>query len=163
MNETPVTPAPAARSGGGCFKGCAIGCLVMVVLLTLLAIGGLWFARHQYNAFITRMEREGYRKVEGQIIVVTNRITEPTIFIGQMVAIQKGSERGLAVVSQNAELDGEIVGNVHFVGQTLTVRPGAMLRRDLDVIAQTIRIEGEVRGKVTGMYQFLEQSAERAQ
>ena len=56
---------------------------------------------------------------------------------------------------QSAEIDGKIVGNVHFVGQMLTIHKGAELMRDLEVTAQLVNQFGTVDGKITGVYQVL--------
>lgn len=154
MDQTNTAPVQKS-SKHGCLLGCGIGCVVA----TLLGIGTLFFVGRfvmkQYNAVMERFEREGYRKVEDQIIVVEERITEPTIFVGQSVSIRKGSDRGIALVCQTAEIDGRIEGNVHFFGQTLVVKKDAELMRDLDLKAQFVEIYGVVRGQVTGVYQFL--------
>ena len=102
-----------------------------------------------------RYEREGYRKVEGQMIEVADRVTEPTIYIGQSVRIMNGSERGMAFLCQTAEIHGNVAGNVHFVGQMITIKEDAELMRDLEVTAQLVNLFGKVDGKVTGLYQVL--------
>jgi hypothetical protein len=132
-----------------------IGCLVILIGLGVAGYVGYRFFKRQYVAVMERYEREGYKKVEGQLIEISETITEPTIFVGQSVKIKKGSERGIALLCQSAEIDGKIVGNVHFVGQILTIHKGAMLMRDLDVTAQMVNQFGTVDGKITGVYQVL--------
>lgn len=152
------TPPPLAQpksSGHGCLKATGIGCLVILIALGGLAYAGYRFAKRQYTAVMQRYEREGYRKVEGQFIEVTETVTEPTIFVGQSVRINKGSERGMALLCQSGTINGKVVGNVHFVGQTLTIHPDALLMKDLDVTAQVVNQFGKVDGKVTGVYQVL--------
>jgi hypothetical protein len=128
---------------------------VIVIGLGVLGYVGYRFVKRQYTAVMERYEREGYKKVEGQMIEISETITEPTIFIGQSVKIKKGSERGIAMLCQTAEIDGKIVGNVHFVGQMLTIRKDALLMRDLDVTAQLVNQFGTIEGKITGVYQVL--------
>lgn len=151
MNTAPVQKS----SKFGCLLGCGLGCAVV----TLLAIIILFFVGRivvkQYNTVMERFEREGYRKIEQQVIVVNERITEPTIFVGQSVSIRKGSDRGIAMLCQTADIDGRIVGNVHFYGQTLVVKKDAELMQDLDLKAQFVEIYGVVRGNITGVYQFM--------
>jgi hypothetical protein len=156
------TPPPLAQpksSGSGCLKATGIGCLVILIGLGVVGYAGYRFVKRQYTAVMERYEREGYKKVEGQLIDVTETVTEPTIFVGQVVKIKKGSERGLALLCQTAEIDGKIAGNVHFYGQMLTIHKGAQLMRDLDVTAQVVNQLGTIEGKITGVYQLLNTNA----
>ena len=152
------TPPPIAQpktSGHGCLKAAGIGCLVVIIGLGVLGYAGYRFVKRQYVAVMERYEREGYRKVEGQMIEVADRVTEPTIYIGQSVRIMNGSERGMAFLCQTAEIHGNVAGNVHFVGQMITIKEDAELMRDLEVTAQLVNLFGKVDGKVTGLYQVL--------
>lgn len=147
-----IAPAvPGSRRGKGCLFGCGVGCLVVLALLGAAVYVGFRF----YGEFMRKFESEGYDRVEGQVIEVARTITNRTIFAGQMVKITRGSERGIAILAQTAEIDGRVVGNVRFVGQMLTVKPGAVLERDLDVMAQVVNLYGTVAGKVTGVYQVI--------
>ena len=152
------TPPPVAQpksSGSGCLKVAGIGCLVILIGLGVLGYVGYRFVKHQYTAVMERYEREGYKKVEGQIIEVTETVTDPTIFVGQSIKINKGSERGMAFLCQTAEIHGTVAGNVHFVGQMITINEDAELMRDLEVTAQLVNLFGKVNGKITGVYQVL--------
>ena len=163
MNEIPPPLRPKS-SGHGCLKATGIGCLVILIALGVAAYVGVRFAKRQYQAVMERYEREGYKKVEGQIIEVAETVSEPTIFVGQIVRIKKGSERGMALLCQSGEIDGKVVGNVHFVGQMLTIHKGAELMRDLEVTAQVVNLFGKVDGKITGVYQTLNnQSSPRSE
>ena len=162
------TPPPLAQpksSGGGCLKAAGIGCLVIVIGLGVLGYVGYRFVKRQYTAVMERYEREGYKKVEGQFIEITDTIADPTIFVGQEIKIRKGSERGIALLCQSGTISGKVVGNVHFIGQTLTIDKDALLMRDLDVTAQTVNQFGTIEGKITGVYQTLNKApqAEAAQ
>lgn len=154
MNTPPPLVQPKS-SGHGCLKAAGIGCLVILIGLGVLGYVGYRFVKHQYTAVMERYEGEGYKKVEGQFIEVTETIAEPTIFVGQSVKINKGSERGMAFLCQTAEIHGTVVGNVHFVGQMITINEDAELMRDLEVTAQLVNLFGKVDGKVTGVYQTL--------
>jgi hypothetical protein len=159
MNEMPPPIRPKS-SGHGCLKASGIGCLAILIALGVAAYVGVRFAKRQYQAVMQRYEREGYKKVEGQIIEVTEPVSEPTIFIGQVVRVKNGSDRGMVLLCQSGEIDGKIVGNVHFVGQMLTVHKGAELMRDLEVTAQVVNLFGKVDGKITGVYQALNREPE---
>jgi uncharacterized membrane protein YhiD involved in acid resistance len=154
MNTTPPQ-IPRKSSGRGCLIGCGIGCLVVALIAAGLVAAAVWFVKDQVKTIRDRFEREGYETVERQIIDVPERLAEPTVFIGQTVKIREGSERGVAILAQTAEIDGEVVGNVHFVGQMLTVHKNAHLKRDLDVKAQLVNLYGVVDGQLTGFYQVL--------
>lgn len=151
----PVAQTQMKRSGRGCLKAAGIGCLVVLIGLGVLGYVGYRFLKRQYATVMERYEREGYRKVEGQMIEVTNRVTEPTIYIGQSVRILNGSDRGMAFLCQTAEIHGPVVGNVRFIGQALTIKEDAELMRDLEVTAQLVNLFGKVDGKITGVYQML--------
>ena len=148
-----------SRSGHGCLKAAGIGCLIVVLLLGAAIGGGIWFVRRQVRTVLERFEREGYTLVQGDQITVTSVVTNPTIFVAQSVQIKKGSERGLAFLCQVAEIEGEVKGNVHFMGQVLTVQRRAVLDKDLDVKAQIVNLHGEVKGQITGVYQALNRPA----
>ena len=152
------TPPPLAQPkspGRGCLKAAGIGCLVILIGLGVLGYVGYRVVKRQYAAVMERYEREGYKKVEGQLIEVTETVTEPTIFVGQIIKIKKGSERGMAFFCQTAEIHGPVVGNVHFIGQMITIKEDAELMRDLEVTAQVVNLFGKVDGKITGVYQML--------
>lgn len=161
MNATPPE-MPGKTSGRGCWIGCGIGCLVVTLIAAALVAAAVWFVRDQVKTIRDRFEREGYETVERQVIDVTERLAEPTVFIGQTVTIREGSERGVAILAQSAEIHGEIVGNVHFVGQMLTLHKDARLKRDLDVKAQLVNLYGVVDGQITGFYQALNKAPPNA-
>lgn len=155
MPDVTSIPPPLPPRKRGCRPGCGIGCLAVLVVTALLGFGAFRLAMNQYHTFMDRYEREGYRRVEGQYINVTNRPDIPTIYAGQVVKIQVGSDRGIALLCQQAEIKGDVVGNVHFVGQMLTVDKDAVLHRDLDIKAQVANVYGVVSGKITGVWQVL--------
>ncbi len=145
-------PPPPAR---GCRRGACLGCLGVLALFIVAAAAAAWFVFSQIRTVLARFERDGYKVVTQRIIDVREPITEPTIFFGQDVRVRQGSTRGLAFLCQAAEIEGHVEGNVHFMGQFLTIRKGALLERDLDVKGQVITVFGEVRGNITGTYQVL--------
>jgi len=154
MNTPPPLVQPKS-SGSGCLKATGIGCLVVLIAIGGLGYAGYRFFRRQYTAVMERYERDGYKKIEGQFIEITETITEPTIFVGQSIKINGGSERGIALLCQSGTISGKVAGNVHFVGQTLTIHKDALLMRDLDVTAQVVNQFGKVDGKITGVYQVM--------
>lgn len=163
MSDQPVPNlppvAPAKSSGSGCLKAAGIGCLVMLILM---AVGG--YATYRFavkpimervKAEIAKFEQEGYRKIEGQFIEEKEMIKEPTLYMAQSVKLLNGSERGVAMFCQQAEISGVIGGNVYFVGQMLTIHPGTVIMKDLKVQAQVVNQYGEVKGEIQGSYQAM--------
>jgi hypothetical protein len=148
MNEV-----ESKKKGKGCLVGCSVGCLVVLILLGVIGFLGYRFVKKQYDSVIEQFEAEGYQTVEGQIIDMTDPVQEPTIFIAQDVTLRQGSMRGVALLTQTAELHGRIKGNVRFVGQSLVVAEDAILMQDLEVTAQTVVINGVVEGEVKGIFQ----------
>ncbi len=143
------------KRGKGCLSGCAIGCLVILILLAVAGYAGYRFVKSQYHMFLARFERQGYSRVEQQFVETKEPVKEPTVFIGQTIKIRHGSERGIAMLCQNAEINGLVKGNVHFIGQELTIHKGAQLMYDLDVTAQILNVYGTVQGHITGTYQTI--------
>lgn len=150
----PPSPAPP-KSGSGCGKGCGAGCVVALLIAAACGYMAYRYIASQYNRLVGRYDKLGYERVYGQVIEVKERVTEPTIYIAQLVTVHAGSDRGMAFMCQQADLHGDVVGNVHFIGQALTVHPDAILHRDLELNAQVVNVYGVVSGKITGVYQTL--------
>jgi regulator of protease activity HflC (stomatin/prohibitin superfamily) len=158
MNQpTNPPPVPPPRKSG-CGTGCLISVLIVLVIAGSAGYFGWRFVKNQYTTVMERFEREGYRRVEGQVIEVTERVNEPTIYVAQVVKIRAGSNRGLAFLCQQADIQGDVVGNVHFIGQVLNVDKDAILHRDLDIKAQVANVYGVVSGEVTGVWQILKRT-----
>lgn len=157
MTDIPAPPpvVVARKSKRGCCLGCSIGCLVALLLLGVAGYFGGRFVFKQYQAVMERFEREGYRRVEGQVLEITEPPAEPTIYVGQVVRLRAGSARGVAMVCQAGEIEGTVEGNVHFYGQMLTVHTNAHLLRDLHIVGQVANVFGQVDGEVKGSYQVL--------
>jgi len=148
--------------GRGCCLGWSIGCLIVLVVSGILAFVGVRFVREQYDAVMARFEREGYQRVEQRVIDLDSRVGEPTIFIGESVTIRHGSDRAMAIVAATAEIDGDILGNVHFYGGELTVLPTARLRRDLHLKCVSATVRGRIDGEITGVYGSLDKDSRPA-
>lgn len=150
------TQAPRKGSfAKGCLITSGIGCLVVIIGFGVLTYVGFRFIKKQYTEVMEKFESQGYRKVEGQIIDVTERVTEPTLYLGQAIRIRAGSDRGLAFITQTAEIAGTVKGNVYFMGQMLTIQKDAVIEQDLEVTAQVVNNFGTVKGQIKGVYQAL--------
>ncbi len=139
----------------GCFTGCLSGCFIVLVLFAIGLGVGAYFVNNHINTVLERFERTGYKVVKGKIIEVDERLQEPTIFLAKRVVINKGSERGVAFLCNEAEIRGHVVGNVHFKGKTLTIHDWAVLDLDLDILAAELNLYGMVKGEITGYYHSL--------
>ena len=129
-----------------------MGCMIVLILAGIVAVALFFVVKHQYNAFLARFERDGYIRIQERYIETERSVDQPTVFMGQTVNITKGSTRGIAMFCQTADLHGHVQGNVHFIGQELTIHKDAKLKYDLNVKAQTLNIYGIVKGKITGTY-----------
>ncbi len=152
-----MTDVSAQRKSGGsgCLKGCGIGCLVILIALGALGYAGYRFASKKYADLMAEFEEAGYTRVVGQAIEVDDTVSEPTVYVAQSVILRKGSDRGLGFLCQIAEIDGTVKGNVRFIGQELTIRPGAVLEQELNVQCQVLNLYGTVKGRINGVYQTI--------
>lgn len=132
-----------------------MGCLGVFVLTAIALVVAALLFKDYYKTAMDRFERAGYVKVVGENIVVENTITNPTIFVANTVHVKRGSQRGLAFFCLSAEIEGRVVGNVHFKGVTLTLRRNALLEQDLDMLGVDLNKYGTVMGDITGYYTAL--------
>ena len=90
----------------------------------------------------------------GIALVNDDPVQNPTYFRAvDSVQILRGADADIAVSSRDADLDGTFAGNVAFLGQSLTLLPGAVIEGDLEIAAaKNVTIRGEVRGEIRGEY-----------
>ena len=140
--------------------GCGIGCLTLIVIIAVVGFIGFRFAKGKLGAMTQEMEELGFENVvKQQVIEVRDEITEPTLYMGQMVKILGNCTTNLAIIAQAAEIHGKVDGKVYFRGQMLTIQPTAELLNGLDVTAQAIQKYGKVHGEIAGQYQALDDKA----
>jgi hypothetical protein len=146
----------------------AIGCAAVAFLAMALICGGIVWVGYlavdkaqevvqqvveelekQTEAFAARFEAEGYERVRGQVVNVTSDIEKPTVYTVQVFQLNANSAADLAVMAQVAEIKGRIEGDLHFLGQQLTIHPEAVITGDLHVqMAQVVDNRGTVEGEV---------------
>ena len=137
--------------------GCGSGCLVLAVVLIVLGVAGFTFIKGKLGAWQEEFAALGFDEVKtGQVLEAKETITVPTLYVGQTVKITADATTNLAIVAQMAEIHGRVAGTVYFRGQVLMVKPGAKIEGDLDLAAQSVVLEGEVKGEVRGTYQSLQ-------
>ena len=155
-NQPPAPPDASGDSNKRWLAGCGIGCLVMVLLLAAGMVGGYFWVRGKINDLTAELEAEGFRRhAIGQVVEVTEEITDKALLIGQQVTVKADSRADLAIIAQNAEIYGTVAGNVTFWGQMLTIRPTAEITGDVHALAQSVVNEGVVRGEIGGVAQSL--------
>lgn len=152
-------PYQARSRSGGVFRF-LIGCAT-VGLFCVLGCGFLGFflfrtAVSQLNNLGGEYIERGFEQRIGQMVAVDTPLSKPTVLIGQMVSINQPAQTDLAIIAQLGDVKANIIGNVDFKGQSLIVRPNAIIDGDLNIIAaQVVDIQGKVLGKISGSYQSL--------
>ena len=146
----------------------AIGCAAVAFVFMALVCGGIVWVGYlavdkaqvlveqvikemekQVEAFAVRFEAQGYERVKGQVVEVTKDIERPTVYTVQVFKLEADSAADLAVMAQVAEINGTIDGDLHFLGQSLTIHPDAVITGDLHVqMAQVVDNRGSVEGEV---------------
>ena len=137
--------------------GCGIGCLSLVIVTIVVGVLAYFFVMGKVREVTQDLTTKGFEKqVKGQTIEVREDITEPTLYVGQMVKIFGTCKTNLAIVAQLAEIHGKVEGKVYFRGQLLTIQPTAEILGGLDVTAQAVLNKGKVEGGISGQYQTMQ-------
>jgi hypothetical protein len=146
----------------------AIGCGAVAFLLMVVICGGIVWVGYlavdkaqevvqqviqelekQTEAFAVRFEAQGFDRVKGQMVEVTKDVERPTVYTAQVFRLEADSAADLAVMAQVAEINGTINGDLHFLGQSLTIHPDAVITGNLHVqMAQVVDNRGTVEGEV---------------
>jgi hypothetical protein len=172
MPQTPgqsIPPAPQKRSNAWKWlAGCGCGCLIIIALVMGASFFGVKKVVDKIKEAAEKVTAEfvdqGYKRVGtgtgiGQVIEVTEDVSEKTVYIAQVVKIMGTCHDDIAIVAQQAEIHGTVEGNVSFFGQVLVVQPSAVIKKNLDSkFAQVIQVYGSVEGQITGNYQQLQDS-----
>lgn len=150
------------RSRAPFWMGCGIGCLLLLGLVIGAAITGVRIGKKRYDEWKVAREVDGsdfvargFHRVSGSMLQITERTSQPTVYVGEIVSIAADADADIAIVALSAEIRAKIAGNVHFRGQMLSVHPGGLIEKDLDVRASLINLLGEVKGQVRGTYTTL--------
>lgn len=142
------------------FRGCAVGCLTIVLLMALGMFGAYRALRGRYPSLTERLRDQGYEVVRGQFLDIAEPVSARTVFLGQHVRILAGSRRGIAILAQTAEIHGTVEGNVYFWGQEITIAADAELKHHLHVTADRVIKKGRIEGEVRGYYRELKAAGE---
>jgi len=162
--RSPLAPTPASQptarpSRGPFWTGCGIGCLVLLALVVGATLVGGRILKHRYDEWKASREvagedfvARGYRRVSGTVLQISEPVTQPTVFVGEIVSLSADADADVAIVALSAEVRGKVAGTLYFRGQMLAIYPGAVIAKDLDVRVNFIDLLGEVKGKVLGTY-----------
>lgn len=142
--------------------GCGIGCLLLLALMIAAGFVGAHVVKKRYDRWTAEREisgadfvAKGFQKVSGPFIQVSERISVPTVYVGEIVSITADADADVAIVALSAEVRGKIAGNVFFRGLILAVYPGAEIGKDLDVRANFVHLLGDLKGQLRGEYKTL--------
>ncbi len=154
---TPDAPQKKKMGTGAKWAiGCGSGCLTLIVIVIAITIAGAVFVKKAIAKYETELKALGFETVvSGQAVDVTEPITTPQLFKGQMVRILADSDTDVAVLAQLCEIHGVIRGKLFFRGQMLTLKPGSKVLGGIDVQAQMLQNQGEISGEMTGKYQLI--------
>jgi hypothetical protein len=118
--------------------------------------GGIYTTRKMHRERMERLEREGYARVKGDQLVVSNRTTAKTWYEAGSVRIMDGADASVAMYCATGELRGTVKGDVLFVGRTLFVEPGTVIEGHLETTCWLLQNMGTVRDGLRGTkYYFL--------
>lgn len=144
------------KLGLGCGTICILSCLGVCG-------GGYWYVNSTIQEYTKKYEDQGYVKVEGTQLVVSDPVTEPTIFAAQQLSITTTVDSDIAILAQICEITGTINGDIDVMGQMIHIKKDAVVNGDIRVEwAQIVQIEGIVTGEVTGTHQVLDDRRQNA-
>jgi hypothetical protein len=134
--------------------GCSIAFAVVVIACVLFGYFGMRYVTKLVDKTMADFKAKGFTQtVQGQDVTVAEPITAPTVFVAQRVTINADCDTDLAIIAQQATINGHVKGVTYFVGQTITIGPNAVLDRNLDVTGQIVTVQGKIKGSITGRFQ----------
>jgi hypothetical protein len=144
------------KLGLGCGTICILSCLGMCG-------GGYWWITSTIDEFTQKYEDQGYRKVSGQQLSISDPINEPTVIVAQQLDLDTEVNADIAILAQICEIEGTINGDIDVMGQVIHIKKDAVINGDIRVEwAQVIQVEGTVTGEITGEYTILEDRRENS-
>lgn len=153
---TEAMKKPGLSTGAKWGIGLGAGCLVLVIGAVVLSAVGYWYVKGKIKETTAELQALGFtNQVQQQVVEVKDTITQPTLYLGQVVKIFGDCTTNLAVVAQVAEIHGRVEGKVYFRGQILTIQPKAELLNGLDATAQVVQNFGKITGEITGTHQLV--------
>jgi hypothetical protein len=137
------------------FLGCGIGCLAIIVLFIIFSFLVVrWGVKH-FKDMTDEFEKRGFIVVRSttpeETLTITEKVTKPTLFIGQEVHILQGADAEVAMMSAKGSLHGIFTEKVYYRGGgELFLAKDAQLLNGIDAQAKKIDLSGRVQGEITG-------------
>lgn len=159
-------PSKSRSTGSKVLVGCGIGCLVLLVLGLIIGGVGGYFGYQKLKKVVDewagQYESRGYERVVGQQLDINDTITEPKVYVAQMVRLFGDCETDIAIIAQMAEVHGRVKGNIDFKGQMLTLQPSAVIEGNVAAEAQMVQVNrAVVLGEITGQHQLVDNGMRR--
>jgi hypothetical protein len=140
----------------GCGAVLFIGFVLLCGGVLFVANKGLDLAQHlagevfeRIDEFAGRFEQRGYQRVTGQVVDVRSDVRQPTVYTVQVLTLHANTEHSIAILAQAAEIRGTINGDLHFLGQMLTLHPEAVVKGNVYLeMVQHFEHKGKVEGEV---------------
>lgn len=156
MSDVYIPPNEERGGGMKWFFGCGCGCVIILILLIALFAAAVFYIKGLVGDWKEEFKELGFeRTVQSQMLTISKDVTEPTLFMGQVVTITGNITTNVAIIAQTGEISSTIDGTVYFRGQVLRITESAVLKKDLDVYCQIVNVIGTVEGDITGTYQVL--------
>jgi len=138
------------KLGLGCGTICILGCLGMCG-------GGYWYITSTISEFTKKYEDQGYKKISGQQLSVSDPIDEATVIVAQQLDLDTEVNADIAILSQICEIEGTINGDIDVMGQIIHIKKDAVINGDIRAEwVQVMQVEGTVNGEITGDIQALD-------
>lgn len=133
--------------------GCGVGCLVVVVVATIIGYVGVRYVLRKMNEFKTELVALGFEEQPARhVIDVYDEVTQPYLWIGQVVRVYGECRTNVAILAQMGEIHGMVEGDVYFRGQVLTISPKGHVKGNVDVKCQAVVRKGVVEGTIRGTW-----------
>ncbi|MDG1838575.1 MAG: hypothetical protein P8I91_07230 [Phycisphaerales bacterium] len=151
MNTTEPQSSTRSRSQK---LGCASLVLVMVGGILLVAIA-TWRINRQVATYEARFAGETWTRLDGPTIELIEPITQQTLIFGSDIELH-GATVDIAILGGAAELHGEYLGTVHFLGRSLDLAPDGVIKGTLEIAgARHVSIRGDLKGEPIGVWDRL--------
>jgi hypothetical protein len=164
VEESGVVPESKQSKAKPVFFGCGLGCLAIIVLFIIFSFLAVrWEVRHMKD-LTADFEKRGFTVLRApspeKPLDITEKVTRPTLYIGQEVTLIHGADAEIAIMAARASLHGTFKDKVYYRGGgELSVAADAELLKGLDAQARKIDLAGSVRGEITGRIDELGKTA----
>ena len=163
MTQNIGTGAPAPVQKNTWLPKVLIGCGVALLVFIIACAVTVWFVYRKGQAVIAQADQVAAEFVDQGFVSVKEvpdeAITEKTVIRGGAVELGQDSTADVAIVAGTATVSSHIGGTLYFRGLVLEIAPGAVIDGDLDLAGigfdkARVRLDGTVKGKVTGSYEL---------